>query len=344
MKEIQLSGTYYEMGKQHGSFLKEDIHRFLEDGYFQINRLCNKPINGKNVKAYTEVYQQSIQRYLPEIYEEIKGLSEGAGITLEDAILLQIRREIIGSNAFTLAGDCSSIGIHRPNNLLAGQTIDLNGDMTSLGQVFKLKPFGKDKPEILQYSFSGLLGYMGMNNFGLSVCINLVVSNGWQAGIPPYLLVRKFLECKQIDECLDCIKSLPIASSRSFIIQDKHKQIILEITPSKYRVIESDILLHTNHYLHEDLQKDDVVNIFSKNSSRKRLEVLQAQIAEKQELEDIKTMFRDHSVYPVGTCAHNESNFNWSETVAAVIMQPKEGIFHALKGKPCKENYSVFKF
>lgn len=343
MEEIQLSGTYYEMGEQHGTLLKEDIHRFLDDGFFQINRLCKKTITEQNIKEYVNGYQELIQLHLPEIYDEIKGISKGAGITLDEAILLQIRREIIGTSAFTLAGDCSSLGVHRANDIVAAQTIDLNGDMTSLGQVFRIKPANKDNLEILQYSFSGLLGYMGMNNFGLTVCINLVISDGWQVGIPPYLLVRKFLECRSVDECVECLKSLPIASSRSFTIQDRNRQIILEITPKEYRIIESDVLLHTNHYLHEDLRKEDAVNIFSKNSSIKRLDVLSTLLRDKYSLNDIKAAFQDHSIYPVGTCAHNESNFNWSETVAAVIMYPKQGEFYALKGKPCKEIYKIFK-
>ena len=240
-------------------------------------------------------------------------------------------------------GDCSSVGIHNSDNIVTAQTIDLNGDMTELGNVFRIKPENKNNLEILQYSFAGLLGYVGMNNFGLAITINLVISDGWQVGIPPYLLARKFLEFKTIEECIELVKRIPIASSRSFIIQDKYRQINLEITPTEYRVIESDFLLHTNHYLHSDFITKDKLNIFSKNSSIKRLNILQSGLKDGSSLDDIKFIFQDHSVFPVGICAHNQGNYKINETVAAVIMYPNKKDFYALKGKPCINNYNLHK-
>ena len=342
MDEIQLSGTYFEMGKQHGLLLKKEIQSFLQDDFFQINKLCSKSINANNIKEYVEPYHKVIQKHLPELFEEICGIASGAEITIEEAVLLQIRREIIGINSFTLTGDCSSLGIYHPHNRVTAQTIDLNGDMTNLGQVFRIKPTSKNNLEIVQYSFAGLLGYMGMNSFGLAITINLVVSDRWQIGIPPYLLVRKFLECKTIDECLEIVKEMPIASSRSFIIQDKSRQVNLETAPTTYRIIESTFLIHTNHYLHKDFISEDKLNIFSKNSSIKRLNILKAGLTENSGLNDIKLILQDHSIYPVGICAHNEGNININETVASVIMYPETQHFYALKGKPCQNNYNLY--
>ncbi|SFD00869.1 Acyl-coenzyme A:6-aminopenicillanic acid acyl-transferase [Chitinophaga sp. CF118] len=342
--EVQLCGSYFEMGEQHGAILKDEINAFLNDGLFQINELSCKPINKNNIHVYVEVYKEMIQLHLPEVYEEITGLAQGAAITIDEAILLQVRREIIGIGSFTLLGDCSSFGIHKPGNIVTAQTIDLNGRMTSLGHVIRWRPTNKDNLEVLQYSFAGLLGYAGMNNRGLAITINLVVSDGWKAGIPPYLLVRKFLECNTINECIDLIEEIPIASSRSFIIQDKERQIILEVTPTQHRIIESGILLHTNHYLHEELLHLDKLNIFSKNSSIKRLNILKSHLNEQSGLEDIVSIFKDHSVFPVGICAHNEDNSKSNETVASVIMYPEKQHFYALRGKPCQNNYNLYSF
>jgi len=345
MKEIVLSGTSFEIGEQHGKLLKADINNFLKKDFAEINLLRNDPLDEDLLTSYVQPYKEVISQYLPEVLEELKGLAYGAEITLDEAVLLQVRREMIGTKGFTLIGDCSSFGVHNTNQIIVGQTIDLPGDMTHLGQVFKLKPSKKESPEIIMYSFAGLLGYMGMNSFGVSVGINLVVSGGWGVGVPPYLLVRTFLECKNIEECIHIVEKIPRASSRSFIISDSKRQIIIELTTTDYRIIESEFLTHTNHYLHEDFIKEDKVNIFSRNSSIKRNQLIDKSLRNKVvEMDDVKSLFADHSLYPVGICAHNEGNLTWTETVAAVVMYPQEGKFYALKGKPCQEQYKSFEF
>ncbi len=345
MNEIILEGTPFEIGLQHGESLREDISNFLKKDFAEINLLRDTPLDEHKIEEYTHPYKEVISQFLPEIMEEIEGLAQGAEITIDQAVLLQVRRELVGIKGFTLQGDCSSFGIRHENKMTMGQTIDLPGDMTALGNVFKITPSKKEGPKIMMYSFAGLLGYMGMNSFGVAVAINLVISDGWRVGIPPYLLVRAFLNCKTIEECIDIIKNIPRASSRSFIISDHERQVTVETTPTDYRIIESDFLLHTNHYLHKDFIKEDRVNIFSRNSSIKRIQLLEKWLKNKELTEkNIQSLFADHSLYPVGICAHNEGNLKWTETVAAVIMYPSEGKFNALRGKPCTETYNLFEF
>jgi predicted choloylglycine hydrolase len=343
LKYIELSGSPYQVGLSHGQQLKDSIQKFLGDHDALIHTLRRKTIEKEQLSQLINEYKDVITLHCPEIMIELEGLSKGAEISIENAILLQIRRELIGINSFTLTGDCSSFSIKKMDTNVMGQTIDLNGDMTDIGQVFKIKPASKELPEVLLYSFAGLLGYMGMNSHGLSVCINMVVSSDWQIGIPPYLLVRKFLNYKTIEECIEIIEKIPRASSRSFTISDRKRQVILELTVSDYRVIEGDNLLHTNHYLHEDFISEDKMNIFSRNSSIQRLKLLEEKLEQGDlSINHISKVFADHSLYPVGICAHNKSNIHLNETVASVVMFPKENYFYVAKGKACKGVFEKF--
>jgi len=235
--------------------------------------------------------------------------------------------------------------LHTAGRVIVGQTIDLNGNMTGLGRVFSMQPGNGHAPGVLMYSFAGLLGYMGMNSAGVAVAINLVISDEWRVGVPPYLLVRRLLSCTSVKECLNVIEQIPRASSRSFIICDKEQQITVEMTPTRHRVIEAPFLAHTNHYLHPDLTAADRMNIFSRDSSVQRLRILQQQLNDPGlTLQHIQEVFSGHTLYPTGICAHNQSNLKLNETVAAVIMYPSEGTMWALKGKPCTGHYSPFKF
>ncbi|MFN7494572.1 MAG: C45 family autoproteolytic acyltransferase/hydrolase [Cyclobacteriaceae bacterium] len=340
MLELNLRGdSHYELGKSHGAILRKTIQEFVQQGVAGINRTRKSPIAMTALPELISPYLKKISQQLPDFEDEIRGLADGAQIPLEAAVLLQIRREVIGTNQYTLTGDCSSVGIFKNEGTILAQTIDLDGSMTNLGNVFRISKRGK--PEILQYCFAGLLGYMGMNSAGLAVAINLVVSDGWSDGISPYLLARKFLEQESIDECLQVVKTVSVASSRSFLIVDRTRLVTLEITPDDYRVIEGIYQTHANHFLHPDFAKVDRLNVFSKNSSIKRMIALDSYIKADQNETSIKRAFADHSIYPVGICAHSDGMHN--ETVASVIMHPHQGKFLALKGKPCQNQYVEFR-
>lgn len=292
-------------------------------------------------------HRDVIEAQLPEIAEELKGLAEGAGISYENAILLQQRVELIGNNEeFNLEGDCSTVGLHRlPDQIITGQTIDLPGDMKELIHVFRIIPESDGKPEILMCGFAGLLGYIGLNSFGLSININLVLSDDWQAGISPYLLVRHFLTLTTKEQCLNELKRLRRSSSRNFLISDREGMLNIECTARNISTTHGDCLVHTNHYL-TDLKQQETMNFLFRNSSIKRLQLVEKllpDISRQITPEQLFTIFSDHSLYPVGICAHAEGNVRRSETVGAVVMQPSINTLHVRKGNPCKTTTKTFR-
>ena len=341
LKEIILSGSPYERGFQHGHQLGSTIREFLNDHRARIHLVRNEPIPDSLIDQLVQQHATVIEHELPVIAEELRGLAEGASISWQDAVLLQMRMELISYRQLDhLEGDCSTIAFRlpAPGGIITGQTIDLPGDLTGLTSIFRILPQYPHEPSILLFGFAGLLGYMGMNSFGLSVNINMVLSDDWQPGIPPYLLVRHLLSLRNIDECLRELKQLRRASSRSFIIADKHQLVNVEMTGKKMVIIEDDCLLHTNHFLHQSLQSDDSMHFLFRNSSVKRLERLQQLLPEKPRhitQAEIFEWLSDHSLYPVGICAHGEGNIRRSETVGAVVMEPAGFTMYARRGYPC---------
>ncbi len=346
--EIILRGNSYQRGLQHGSMLRSQVNDFLNDNKARINSIRHVPLEDAIVKDQVQRHVAIIEEQLPEIAEELKGLAEGAGITYEDAVLLQIRVELIGFNEQNiLEGDCSTIGVQKSSKeVVTGQTIDLPGNMTHLGCVFRIIPENESSPGILMYGFVGLLGYLGMNTHGLSININMVMSDGWQPGVSPYLLVRHLLGLSSIEECISELKRIKISSSRSFLIGDGKKLINVECTPTEFRILEGPLLFHTNHFLHDELKEKDTIHFLFKNSSIKRLKLLQQLLPgelENLDAERLFEIFADHSLYPVGICAHAEGNIRRSETVGAVVMEPAKGTFHVRKGHVCTGLTETFK-
>lgn len=345
LKEIVLEGNAYEKGYSHGMQLREIIQDLVRDGRARTDQLRSTPLNDNQFTAFIQSHASMIEHYAPSLSMELKGLSEGAAISYNEAILLQIRSEIIYSDNVLLdAAECSTIGIHRDKQTIVGQTIDLPGQLTDLGCVFRIKPESSDQPEILMYGFAGLLGYAGLNSSGLSININMLTSSGWKAGVPPYLLCRLILETHSVDEAIDLIKTIPRASSRCFLISDRNRMVTIEMTPNAIHIEEENLLYHTNHYLDEELAKDETLHFLFRNSSIKRLDQLKTLTQDNlpQLSEQLFHTFSDHSLYPIGLCAHSEGNIKRQDTVAAIVMEPQKGILYARKGHPCEAQTNTF--
>jgi predicted choloylglycine hydrolase len=224
---LRVEGDHHELGFQHGEAHREHIEAFLGDRCARIDLLRPTPLPESELERQLECYWQEVQRHLPDVARELAGLAQGARIPLKLACLLQFRRELIGYRKVPTLGDCSTIAARGAQPYVA-QTIDLSGDMSPLATVVHTKGAAVGSPDILMFTFKGLLGYLGMNSAGLCVGINVVLSGEWGPGISPYLTVRQMLACHSVDECLKLIRSLPHASSRSFTLLDRHRLVAVE--------------------------------------------------------------------------------------------------------------------
>lgn len=106
---IEVSGSSYEMGYQHGSQATYLIQRYL----LLIEQLTGKSRDLLCRNAMT--FLPFIQNLSPAYVEEIRGLADGAGITLEEAVLCQARAEAGrvpdgGCTAFVVTGEATANG------------------------------------------------------------------------------------------------------------------------------------------------------------------------------------------------------------------------------------------
>ena len=345
LQQIDLCGEPYKIGYKHGEILRPIIQEFLDDNFARINLIRHVKLSKNEIFELVHKHAIIIEEDLPQIAEEIHGLAKGANISYEEAILLQIRREIIGQSSST-GGECSLIAsMNCDKKATIAQTIDLNGKMTSLGQVFRITSSEKRIPQILLYSFAGLLGYVGLNSSGLAIGINFVLANGWKPGVSPYLLVRHLLKLHTLEECIAELKRIRRSSSRSLTICDNSNLAIIEMTVDELRIISGANLSRTNHFLHEDFKVKDQMNIFSRNASILRLQKLNTYMKATNwstDTEELFDIFSDHSLYPVGLCAHSEGKMRREDTVATVVLKPSSGSVAIRKGHPCVSESRYF--
>jgi Acyl-coenzyme A:6-aminopenicillanic acid acyl-transferase len=340
---IQASGDPYQAGYQHGAARGAALRAFIADDLCRINRLAPEPVSLESLVPALDAYDKAITAATPRLSEEIDGLAAGAGISRELAVLLQVRREIIGYQRVPARGDCTtyaSQGAGPGGIAVLAQTVDLNGNLDDQIAVLDISLAGSPRRSLL-LSFGGLLGYLGVNSDGLAIGLNLVLGGAWHPGLPPYLAIRHLLDqAGSVAEALDILAGLPLASSRSLMLCDPGRLACAELLDGEMRLVERDPLAHTNHFLHPDFTPRDELNVFARNSSRLRLKAADAGLADLGPA-TAEEHFALLSQAPV--CVADAGDIRRERTVAAVVMLPVQGELHVRPGDPSRSATQVFR-
>lgn len=344
---IELAGDDYEIGYQHGAACREAIRGFLDDRLAQLLEGPGEEELHAELLQRAEAYSAFVSRALPHLGAELEGLAAGAGMSRAEAALLQYRRELAPGGAPS-SGECSLVAFRDPKHgAVVAQNIDLNSSMTGLGRVIRTTPADRNLPRTVAFTFAGLLGFVGINEAGVAIGINFVLAGPWRRGISPYLLVRHLLRFSSAEQCLAELDRLDRSSSRCLTVCDSSTVAMAELTGDDGRVMRGERLCHTNHYLHPDLTPRDSMNIFTRNASRRRLEILVnhvERLGDGSDADALFAMLSDHSMYPLGLCVHAEGDPDRDATVAAVVLRPQRGELFVRRGNPCEaptERYSV---
>jgi isopenicillin-N N-acyltransferase like protein len=333
---VRATGRPFEVGYRHGVARAAALRAFLDDGLARIAWLAPEPVSVPALLPRLAEYGAAIEAATPRLSEELDGLAQGAGISREEAVLLQARRELIGYQRVPAAGDCTtyvSLTAGPGGSPVLAQTVDLNGNLDDQITVLDIG-LGDAPRRALVLSFGGLLGYLGVNSDGLAIGLNLVLGGDWHPGLPPYLAIRHLLDhAGSVAEALALLPGLPLASSRSLTLCDAGSVACAEIVDNELRLVEPGV--HTNHLLHPDLASRDALNVFARNSSGRRLAAGQAGLAGLAVGDsgaDVEQHFELLSRPPV--CVADTGDIRRERTVAAVVLLPARGELHVRPGNP----------
>jgi hypothetical protein len=317
------SGTGWRLGHQHGVRMGPQIRAFIADDLQRLNQILPQPTSLDALAPTLRAYHEAIARQLPGAIEEIHGLAEGAEIGFEQALLLQLRREIAGYSRIT-RGDCTTFARHAPADAVIAQTVDLNGNLETEAYVIRVTSAGRDGRELIMLTFTGLLGYLGMNDHGLAIGLNLVMGGAWRPGVPGYLAIRHLLEtASSVEDCVELLGQLDLASSRSLTICDRRSLAMVEILETERRWHRGSELVHTNHFLDPELGPRDEINVFARNGSIARRSACLAALADLPAAAPLHGCFSILDRAPI--CIPPDGNARREATVARVVMKPRSG-------------------
>ena len=328
-------GTHRELGRQHGEQAAEHIKHHLDV-------MCaGSKLSRASMRKRAAAFEPMFDRHCPHLLDEMRGLAEGAGVTAEEAMACSIRGEIGNAKEGCTA---YAIGHERTaqREILAGQNSDMTNEILPLAYVLHLQPVGK--PEVLMWTFGGMLGYHGMNSAGVAHFANAL--GGGPKGrfaMPHYPLKRMMLECTTLDEVIELFHRVPLASNGNYVLCDSRGILDIEATTAGPEIIRdgnAGFIAHTNHFLCPRYALKENFDRSWKDSFP-RIEKINTLIESKSSgvsVEDIKTFLRNHSGWPTSICRHDGE----SRTVASLIAEPSKRRMHVAAGNPCENQYKTY--
>lgn len=345
---ITASGTARELGRQHGEQARLKIVGF-------VGWMCEAfRMNQQALAQRALIARPLLEKHCPLLMDEIAGLAEGAGIALEAAIACQMRGELLGNTAeacttFVLGSASTASG-----DVLIGQTSDMDEQMRDFAYVLHLHP--NDRPEVIMWTFGGMLGYHGLNEHGVAHFANSLGGGpAWRPGLSHYPLKRMMLEQRNVAEVRTLMRSYPVCSSGNYVLCDGEGSILdVELTidgPSEITDDGEGFIAHSNHFLCSPYACDenDAVSLPDSFPRLSRITRLINQQKGSHDVDSMKTILADHDGHPVSICRHPHSGAgndilpNSGRTVAAIVAEPAQGKFHIASGNPCETQFFEYR-
>ncbi|KAI9743466.1 MAG: hypothetical protein M1818_002778 [Claussenomyces sp. TS43310] len=249
-EKVELVGTSREVGLQHGRLLKSKI-RAQVDVYDAIFQRTSK-LDWQGVRAIAGTYRATIERLTPEIYTEMVGIAEGAGLDLLDIVALNCRSEIALGN---FSDGCTSMAWKtEKDGVILAQNWDWTASVKDNCVFMSIEKPGK--PKIYMITEAGVVGKIGFNSASVGTNLNAIRAKPTDTSkLPVHVLLRVCLESSSAAAAVTNMEILGgIASAQHILIADADVAESLELTPKGNVYLstnesENGIVCHTNHLI-----------------------------------------------------------------------------------------------
>lgn len=254
LRVITLSGTGYELGLQHGKLLKDEIAEIVSR--WKANTTAELGRDADSVLSEFFEYarfDEAIQQYAPELYEEVRGIADGSGQAFKEIYVLNLMDEFWVYIDNLENHHCSNVGVPardgRPGYVAQNMDIETYTDGYQTLMRLEATP---ERPEQLILTHPGLIGLNGLNASGVGLVMNTIMQlQSSPDGLPVAFFVRKILDNTKASEALKFVQEVPHASGQNYILGIRGE--VYNFEASATRVVRFDpqnpngTVYHTNH-------------------------------------------------------------------------------------------------
>lgn len=329
---LEFIGTAEQRGYEHGRTLELQIKQRI------LGTLAVTTPSETARKHLSRPWADAIEENVPGLIEEIHGIARGAGVGLHDVVLLNAFEAFDISTQVELGG-CTSIAASRSNGALVGQNWDANDSLAESLDVHLHR--GPDTLTTIVLASPGGVGWIGMNEAGLAVCNNDLLTEQTQVSTPSQAVRRRMLQETTVEGAIAALTATAAPGGRAYTIGDANGQIAtIEIaaengTPEITRPETK--TAHSNHALAASIQRwedpETLLRIYPSSQLRqdRAVELLQQDILRP---EDLRTLLEDHTNYPFSICRHHTEEEPTATAATAIFdCATKEARFSL--GNPC---------
>jgi len=218
-----ISGRPRERGRRYGHLFKDAIRAFLDKEIY--GAFAKKPANRDDFLRYAAACIKPIAKQAPIVMEELEGMAEGSGLSLEEQVLVTCHEELWHQGLLPTASHCTAIACGPPDtcdgNSYVGQNWDWMTRLYGLSRVLLWKR--TEGPSVIGYAYPGLWIGAGLNSAGVALCWTSTPSVGIpgpRVGLPSYVLIAHMLYQETLDAAIDVARRAGHAGWFTFVLAD----------------------------------------------------------------------------------------------------------------------------
>ncbi|OQV08963.1 hypothetical protein CLAIMM_13158 [Cladophialophora immunda] len=322
MREVICSGSPFEIGRQHGTQAKAEIHgslAFYTDFYQR-----KSAMDWATASQRAAEFVPMLERDWPEYVEEMKGVAAGSDLPFNTILAMNIRTEI---SMGMLADGCTSFAWKTDMVSLLAQNWDWEEAQQKNLIHLNIKQ-GAPKPSISMITEAGIIGKVGLNSAGVGVCLNAILARGVDYDrLPVHLALRATLDSTSRVEAIAKLERAGVAAAVHFLIADGTGATSIEFSHKDLVKLEMQRgrICHSNHFLveHTEGVKDRRFGPDTLERMARATELMDGAAAESEKgptVQTMETFLEDEKGYP-GAINRATSATSANATLFGVVME-----------------------
>jgi hypothetical protein len=347
---VSVSGGPFERGRLYGATARERVHRSSALYGGQLDEL------GLSTQARARLigeFAEKIEAFDPSYLQEMQGIAEGAGVSLEQVVMINARTEVVAmarvlancpedhSGEEDAKADGCTGAIILPERtadgqLLHGQNWDWRPECVDNAVV--LRVYRDDGPDVLTFVEAGGLGRHGMNSAGIAISGNYLRCDRDYAqpgGVPLALVRRKAMDQDHVALSMRAIATTRKACATNMLVSHKAGWAIdFECAPDEAFPLfpENGLIVHANHWVSPTalMKLKDTGTATAPDSLYRdwRVRRLLDEKGSAITMADLKAALFDDFLSPYSVCRPPRPGLRGDITasVAMILMEPDAGI------------------
>jgi hypothetical protein len=235
-----IEGKAKERGIAYGKQFRTEIKEFLDKEIYAA--FVGRPSTKEQMLQYASACAKVVRAECPLVVEEFEGIADGAGLSFDEIVLINLHEELYHRTDLPKHGHCTAVAVGPPDtgnkHTYVGQTWDWMKSVAGKSRVTEWRR--GDGVSVLAYGFPGMPMGAGMNSEGIALCWTSAAlgtkGKSPRVGIPSYMLIAHLLAQKDMDAVIREAKTNKHAGWFTFVMADGNGRLV-NIEGSPERVV-----------------------------------------------------------------------------------------------------------